>query len=39
MIASGFDLETSVLLSNHAAGIVVGKKGTAVTTQEEMIKF
>ena len=39
MIASGFDLETSALLSNHAAGIVVGKKGTAVTTQEEMIKF
>ena len=39
MIASGFDLETAVLLSNHAAGIVVGKKGTAVTTQEEMIKF
>ena len=39
MIASGFDLETSALLSNHAAGIVVGKKGTAVTSQEEMIKF
>ena len=39
MIASGFDIETSALLSNHAAGIVVGKKGTAVTTQEEMIKF
>lgn len=39
MIASGFDLETSVLLSNHAAGIIVGKRGTAVTTQEEMIKF
>jgi len=39
MLASGFDIETSALLSNHAAGIVVGKKGTAVTTQEEMIKF
>tara|TARA_B100000579_G_scaffold225110_1_gene184309 strand:- start:835 stop:1815 length:981 start_codon:yes stop_codon:yes gene_type:complete len=39
MIASGFDIEMSALLSNHAAGIVVGKKGTAVTTQEEMIKF
>ena len=39
MIASGFDLETSALLSNRAAGIVVGKKGTAVTTQEEMMKF
>ena len=39
MIASGFDIETSALLSNHAAGIVVGKRGTAVTTQEEMIKF
>ena len=39
MIASGFDTETSALLSNHAAGIVVGKKGTAVTTLEEMIKF
>ena len=39
MIASGLDSETSALLSNHAAGIIVGKKGTAVTTQEEMIKF
>ena len=39
MLASGFDIETSAFLSNHAAGIVVGKKGTAVTTQEEMIKF
>ena len=39
MIASGFDLETSALLSNYAAGIVVSKKGTAVTTQEEMMKF
>ena len=39
MLASGFNIETSALLSNHAAGIVVGKKGTAVTTQEEMIKF
>ena len=39
MIASGFDIETSALLSNHAAGIVVGKKGTAVTTQKEMIQF
>tara|TARA_Y100000590_G_scaffold423252_1_gene528960 strand:+ start:270 stop:1250 length:981 start_codon:yes stop_codon:yes gene_type:complete len=39
MLASGFDIETSAFLSNHAAGIVVGKRGTAVTTQEEMIKF
>jgi bifunctional ADP-heptose synthase (sugar kinase/adenylyltransferase) len=25
-------------LSNHAAGIVVGKVGTATTTQEELLK-
>jgi bifunctional ADP-heptose synthase (sugar kinase/adenylyltransferase) len=26
------------MLSNHAAGIVVGKVGTATTTPEELVK-
>ena len=39
MIAAGLNIETSTLLANHAAGIVVGKRGTAVTTKNEMINF
>ncbi|ARU54841.1 D-heptose-7- phosphate 1-kinase,D-heptose-1-phosphate adenylyltransferase [Oleiphilus messinensis] len=35
-IASGLDLETSVALANVAAGIVVGKLGTATTTAAEL---
>ncbi|MEC5387972.1 D-glycero-beta-D-manno-heptose-7-phosphate kinase [Uliginosibacterium sp. H3] len=36
MIASGCDLVTAMRLSNHAAGIVVGKLGTATVTLDEM---
>lgn len=36
MLASGCDLATAMRLSNHAAGIVVGKLGTATVTIDEM---
>lgn len=36
-IASGLDLKTSSEMANYAAGIVVGKVGTATTTREEII--
>jgi len=36
MLASGADLESAVRLSNHAAGIVVAKLGTATVTLAEM---
>jgi D-glycero-beta-D-manno-heptose-7-phosphate kinase len=36
MLASGANLETAVKTANRAAGIVVGKLGTAVATYEEM---
>jgi D-glycero-beta-D-manno-heptose-7-phosphate kinase len=36
MLASGCDLATAMRLSNHAAGIVVGKLGTATVTLDEM---
>lgn len=35
-IASGADRDAAVHLANHAAGVVVGKRGTATTTVEEM---
>lgn len=37
MLASGADLATAMRLSNHAAGIVVGKLGTATVTLQEML--
>jgi len=37
-IAAGASPVEAAILSNHAAGIVVGKVGTAVTTPEELIK-
>ena len=37
-IAAGASPVEAAILSNHAAGIVVGKIGTAVTTAEELIK-
>ena len=37
MLASGADLVSAVRLSNHAAGIVVGKLGTATVTLQEML--
>lgn len=35
-LAAGLDMETAARLANLAAGIVVGKAGTAVATPEEM---
>jgi len=37
-IATGASPVEAAILSNHAAGIVVGKIGTATTTQEELLK-
>ncbi|MFZ0826400.1 MAG: D-glycero-beta-D-manno-heptose-7-phosphate kinase [Verrucomicrobiia bacterium] len=37
-IAAGASPVEAAILSNHAAGIVVGKVGTAITTPEELIK-
>ena len=36
MLASGFDLLRALPLANLAAGIVVGKLGTAVCTLDEL---
>ncbi len=35
-VASGATFEEAAILANHAAGIVVGKVGTATVTQEEL---
>jgi D-beta-D-heptose 7-phosphate kinase/D-beta-D-heptose 1-phosphate adenosyltransferase len=37
-IAAGASPVEAAILSNHAAGIVVGKVGTATTTPEELLK-
>jgi D-beta-D-heptose 7-phosphate kinase/D-beta-D-heptose 1-phosphate adenosyltransferase len=37
-IAAGASPIEAAILSNHAAGIVVGKVGTATTTPEELVK-
>jgi D-beta-D-heptose 7-phosphate kinase/D-beta-D-heptose 1-phosphate adenosyltransferase len=37
-VAAGASPIEAAILSNHAAGIVVGKVGTAVTTPDELIK-
>jgi rfaE bifunctional protein kinase chain/domain len=36
MVASGADLHAAMRVANHAAGIVVGKLGTAVVHREEL---
>jgi bifunctional ADP-heptose synthase (sugar kinase/adenylyltransferase) len=36
MMAAGLALEDAMRLANRAAGIVVGKLGTAVATREEL---
>jgi bifunctional ADP-heptose synthase (sugar kinase/adenylyltransferase) len=36
MLAAGAPVESAVLTANRAAGIVVGKFGTAVVTPEEL---
>jgi len=38
MLASGADLPFAVRIANRAAGIVVGKLGTAVVSREEIIR-
>ncbi len=38
MLASGADLADAMRIANRAAGIVVGKLGTAVVSREEIIK-
>jgi bifunctional ADP-heptose synthase (sugar kinase/adenylyltransferase) len=38
MLARGADLEDAVRLANRAAGIVVGKFGTAVVRPEELFE-
>lgn len=38
MLASGADLPDAMHIANRAAGIVVGKLGTAVVSREEIIK-
>ncbi len=36
MVACGADLHAAMRVANHAAGIVVGKLGTAVVHREEL---
>jgi len=36
-LAAGQPLEAAARLANHAAGIVVGKVGTATATREELL--
>lgn len=36
-VASGADLEIAVSLANHAAGVAVGKSGTAIVTPGEIL--
>jgi rfaE bifunctional protein kinase chain/domain len=36
MLAAGYDYEEAIGIANRAAGIVVGKLGTAVVSQEEL---
>ncbi len=38
MLASGADLSQAMRIANRAAGIVVGKLGTAVVSREEIVK-
>jgi len=38
MVAAGADLHDAMRVANHAAGIVVGKLGTAVAHREELLR-
>jgi bifunctional ADP-heptose synthase (sugar kinase/adenylyltransferase) len=38
MLASGAELPDAMRIANRAAGIVVGKLGTAVVTREEIVR-
>ncbi len=37
-LASGLSLDDAVVLANIAAGVVIGKRGTAVVTKEELLE-
>ncbi|MFG6367012.1 MAG: bifunctional hydroxymethylpyrimidine kinase/phosphomethylpyrimidine kinase [Lachnospiraceae bacterium] len=37
-LASGFTMDNAVILANIAAGIVIGKRGTAVVTRDELME-
>ena len=37
-LTSGMSIDESVILANIAAGIVIGKRGTAVVSQEELLE-
>lgn len=37
-LASGLSLDDAVVLANIAAGVVIGKRGTAVVTQDELLE-
>ena len=39
MIASGYDISDSIKISNYAAGLVVGKYGTATISFNDLIKL
>ncbi|MEW5694074.1 MAG: PfkB family carbohydrate kinase, partial [Candidatus Hydrogenedentota bacterium] len=38
-LSLNYDLEISAYLANLGAGVVVGKRGTAVVTQKELIDY
>ena len=38
MVAAGAGLHAAMRVANHAAGIVVGKLGTAVASREELVE-
>jgi bifunctional ADP-heptose synthase (sugar kinase/adenylyltransferase) len=38
MLASGADMGDAVRIANRAAGVVVGKLGTAVVSREEILE-
>lgn len=37
-LSSGYDIEEAMNIANHAAGVVVGKVGTATCSLEELVK-
>ena len=37
-LAAGASMEEGVVLANHAAGVVVGKLGTAAITRDELLQ-
>jgi D-glycero-beta-D-manno-heptose-7-phosphate kinase len=38
MLASGADMAEAVRIANRAAGVVVGKLGTAVVSRDEILQ-